>query len=51
MSLETKRTRARFDQSFEETMILFNNVVEVYDLSQFTPFGNSAFSLGFIEGF
>ena len=41
--LERKETQPWFDASFDEAMILFDDVVEVLDLPQFTGVWNGSF--------
>jgi hypothetical protein len=47
--LERKETQPGFDASLDEAMILFDDVVEIFDLPQFTAFRNISLSLEFGE--
>ena len=43
--LKGKETQPGFDASFDEPMILFDNVVEVFDLPQFDCLGSAPIAL------
>ena len=45
-----KKPRTWFDTPFDKALILFNNVIQVLDLPQFTGVGNDSFRLQFLEG-
>ncbi|GHO81333.1 hypothetical protein KSD_91040 [Ktedonobacter sp. SOSP1-85] len=49
--LERKETHSWFDQSFEKTVVLFNQVVEVFALPKFARLGDASFCLKFLESF
>ncbi len=49
LSIE-KKPSPWFDASFDEPVIVFDNVIEVLDLPQFTGVGNGSFRLQFLEG-
>jgi hypothetical protein len=48
---QRKESQPWFDQSFDEPMILFHNVIEIVHLTQFTAFWNSALGLQLLERF
>ncbi len=49
--VKRKEAESWFEQLFDEPMILFNDVVEVFDLPKFTPFVNNVLSFEFAERF
>jgi hypothetical protein len=49
--LERKEAHPRLDEPFNEAVILFDQVVEVLDLPQFTGLGNGSLLFQFVEGF
>src|SRR5258708_5825105 len=49
--LERKEAHAWFDQSFDESMVLFDQVVEIFALSEFTRYGKNPCCLQFLDGF
>ncbi len=49
--LKRKEAQPRFDQWFDEAMILFDESVEEVDLLQLTGCGHGAFLLQFLKGF
>jgi hypothetical protein len=46
-----EEAHARFCQAFDEPMILFNEIIEILDLSQFTAFGKVSCCLELAPGF
>ncbi len=48
--LTRKEAHPRLDQPFDEPMILLNNVVEIFNLSQFTRFWNNLLFFQLLEG-
>ncbi len=49
-ALERKEAQPRFDASFDEAVILFDDVVQVLDLPQFTRFWNDALGFELTDG-
>ena len=49
--LEREKAHPRFCQTFDEAMVLFNEIVEVFHLSQFTACGKMFFCLKRVECF
>ncbi|SRR6266699_1334982 len=46
-----KEAKPRLDKSFDESMILFDDVVQVLDVPQFAPFWNGTRRFHLLEGF
>jgi len=49
--LEREKAHPRLGQPFHEPMILFNHIVEILHLPEFTAFGNESCNFQFIERF
>src|SRR5262245_33307569 len=48
---ERKETHAWLDETFDEPMVLFDQVVEIFALSKFTRYGKNPCCLQFLESF
>ncbi len=46
--LEGKEAQSRFHSSFDEAVILVDNVVEIFDLPELAGVGNGSFRLQFL---
>jgi hypothetical protein len=49
-ALHRKEAQSRFDASFDEAVILFDDVVEILDLPQFTGVGNGSLCFQLTDG-
>jgi len=49
--LEREKAHPRLRQPFDEAMVLFNEVIEILHLPQFTPFGEASSRFQFRERF
>jgi hypothetical protein len=49
--LERKEAHSWFDQSFDESMVLFDKIVQIFALSEFTRDGKNPRGLQFLESF